>query len=246
LSEIVSLSAPLGARVPTYKSAVYEQLQTWILELELPPGTRLVETDLSERLGVSKTPIREALLLLANDWLVELVPHQGATVTWLSRKEYVQLVNLLDHLEQPYLSTIVAQIDDIELREIGAMVSDLNTSRRAKDGRAYRDHLMLIHERLFAIPESPHLTRMIQWLGRLTRRYEVAFTNQFPEPWDIELRIVKERIAAIRRRDPDGARRAIESGHAELISLFEKYSQDPALAPYLRPSDDDGRGSRSR
>jgi len=223
--------------VPTYKSAAYEQLQEWILELELPPGTRLVETDLSERLGVSKTPIREALLLLANDWLVELVPHQGATVTWLSAKEYVQLVNLLDFLEQPYLTTIVETIDQTTLRDLADLVGELTAARQTNDGRVYRDCLMEIHERIFAVPESPHLTRMISWIGRLTRRYEVAFTNRFPEPWDVELKIVHDRVAAIRKRDPERARRAIESGHAELIALFARYSQMDGLASLIRPPD---------
>ena len=71
----------------TQKLAVFDRLARMIVELELPPGTRLIEADLAARLNVSKTPIREALLLLESENLVENNPYQGATVTWLAPGE---------------------------------------------------------------------------------------------------------------------------------------------------------------
>src|SRR5262245_28925844 len=55
----------------TYKALVHERLERMVLELEFPPGTRLVEAELAERFGVSKTPIREAFLMLQAEGLVE-------------------------------------------------------------------------------------------------------------------------------------------------------------------------------
>src|SRR5580704_2312783 len=73
--------------VTTYKRAAYEALRDMIVELEIPPGARLVESDLAARLRVSKTPIREAIALLESDGLVDVAPYRGATVRWLSTLE---------------------------------------------------------------------------------------------------------------------------------------------------------------
>src|SRR6476659_1564524 len=60
-------TGPVTADLLTYKRAVYDRLREMLESFELPPGERLVEADLATRLGVSKTPIREAITLLESD-----------------------------------------------------------------------------------------------------------------------------------------------------------------------------------
>ena len=67
--------------VTTYKRAAYEAIRDMIVELEIPPGARLVESDLASRLRVSKTPIREAIALLETDSLVSIAPYRGGSRT---------------------------------------------------------------------------------------------------------------------------------------------------------------------
>src|SRR4051812_2141899 len=86
-----------GAR--TAKATVYDELRELIVELELMPGTRLVEADLAGHFGVSKTPIREAFVRLEGEGLVEMVPYQGASVSWMSQQEHRELIFLQDTLE---------------------------------------------------------------------------------------------------------------------------------------------------
>jgi DNA-binding GntR family transcriptional regulator len=69
------------ANISTYKVAVYNTLREEIKTLDLQPGERLVEELLPARFGISKTPIREALLLLESDRLIELILHAGGAVT---------------------------------------------------------------------------------------------------------------------------------------------------------------------
>lgn len=91
----------------TYKLAVYDALLEMIVSLELPPGERLVESDLAGRLGVSKTPVREALALLEADGLVESTPYRGATVCWLSMNEFDEQGYLVDALEMPAYPMVI-------------------------------------------------------------------------------------------------------------------------------------------
>src|SRR5215469_18551517 len=85
VSDTISTGAPafltVGAgALPSRTVAVLEAIRRAILAGELKPGQALVETDLADRLGVSKTPVREALKTLAGAGLVTMSPYKGATV----------------------------------------------------------------------------------------------------------------------------------------------------------------------
>jgi DNA-binding GntR family transcriptional regulator len=78
---------------------VYATLREMILNMELPPGTRLKDIDLAQRLGVSNTPLREAMRLLAADSLVETIPRRGTVVKTLSAEESGLLYEIREALE---------------------------------------------------------------------------------------------------------------------------------------------------
>ena len=78
---------------------VVEQIQQMIIEGALAPGTRLNERLLCEKLGVSRTPLREALKILAAVGLVELLPNRGAAVVQLSAKDVAETFEVISHLE---------------------------------------------------------------------------------------------------------------------------------------------------
>src|ERR1700748_3341808 len=78
---------------------VVEQMQQMIIEGALAPGTRLNERMLCEKLGVSRTPLREALKILAALGLVELLPNRGAAVVQLSAKDVSETFEVISHLE---------------------------------------------------------------------------------------------------------------------------------------------------
>src|SRR6266542_1510194 len=138
-----------GLYVPTYKQAAYEALRDMIVELELPPGTRLVEVDLANRLQVSKTPIREALGLLELDGLIEFAPYRGATVRWMSVAEME---------EQGYL------VDTIELPVLPRLVQRLKEAKRLRAGRRYRRLTAEYHRVLYTPTGYPRLVRIVERL----------------------------------------------------------------------------------
>ena len=78
---------------------VYEHLRDSIIEGELPPGTRLLERELSDRLGVSRIPIREALPQLEAEGLITTLPRRGAIVTQLTLRDIDELFNVRTSLE---------------------------------------------------------------------------------------------------------------------------------------------------
>src|SRR5246127_1463287 len=78
---------------------VVDHLRTFIVEGLLVPGTKLNERELCERLGISRTPLREALKVLAAEGLVEISPNRGATVSRMTEAEIREMFELLSGLE---------------------------------------------------------------------------------------------------------------------------------------------------
>lgn len=103
------------------REKTYESLRDAIVTGQLAPGQRLVERELCETMGVSRTSIREALRRLETECLATLIPHRGLTVAILSRKETIEIYEVRGQLEAIlyYRFTEVATYKEIaQLREI--------------------------------------------------------------------------------------------------------------------------------
>ena len=222
--------------VRTHKQAVFDRLAAMITELELLPGSRLVEADLAAALSISKTPIREALLLLEAENLVEMRAYQGAIVTWLSLNDYRDQHFLLDALEGDALPEVIEQISSRDLAAAGRLLERLRRARAANDSLLFGQLTTEMHELLFGVVLSSRLPRLLRSLvARSGRRYARVFQHQFADAWDLELDILTRRFEGIRDHDAGAAATAMRTGHAKLQALAAERVSHPAIAPYLEP-----------
>jgi DNA-binding GntR family transcriptional regulator len=222
--------------VKTYKGAIYDALAEMIAELELPPGSRLIEAELAARFQVSKTPIREVLLLLEGDGLVELEPYVGASVTWLSVDEWEEMLFIFDALEQPALKRVSDRITPSEIAAVQRLVDRLARRRAERQSLAYATTMRQLHRQLFAPTGYPRLLEMINRLLRGgARRYQRIFVHAFDDAWDTELGLIRGRFEGIARGDPEAAAAAVAGGHAELVRLARQRTDDPRVSPFLGP-----------
>lgn len=219
----------------TFKAAVYNRLAAMIRELELPPGARLIEADLAQRLGVSKTPIREALILLHRDGLVELVPHSGATVTWPSVMEYEDVQLVLDAVEQPSLSVVASQMTASQAQGLGRLLEKCRRARAEAQSQRYFETMLQMHKQMFAVARSSWLTQIVEATLLQARRYQRIFIHQFDDTWDIEQAILSDRLHFVQSGDWQAAADAVASGHRRHLELFRERADDPRVAQYLRP-----------
>jgi len=236
---ITSVIAPLGSMArKTYKATIFEALHELIQNLELPPGERLVEADLATRFGVSKTPVREALLLLEQERLVTTVPHVGATVTWLSLPDYEQKLFILDALEQPTLQLIHERITHEELESCRQIVVRMTQAFEQSNQTAYVGHVIQMHSELFAAARYPQLTELVNSTEQSWRRYAKAFVHHYPDNWQRELETVHKRFKCLYEGDIAAAAAAVQQGHAALLRFArERVAElDPDVVRYLDPS----------
>lgn len=116
---------PEGQTGVPLREQVIEALRRAILDFELQPGQRLVERELIERLGVSRTTVREALRELISDGLVTVVPQRGAVVSTPSAEEAADLYEMRAVLESLIVKRFVERADDRLLDELTASAERL-------------------------------------------------------------------------------------------------------------------------
>jgi DNA-binding GntR family transcriptional regulator len=123
----------------------YAQVRTAIVENRYPPGQRLVEQRIAEELGLSRTPVREALRMLEAEGLVVSEPHRGAMVRPLSPTEIVDLYGLRIRLESYAVEVATERATEAELGDLVAAADAFGTVRRTVDVDAV-EGVRLLHE----------------------------------------------------------------------------------------------------
>ena len=145
---------------------VTDRLREMIYERSLPPGERIDELGLSARLGTSRTPLREALKVLAHEGLVRLVPGRGAFVVELSASEAESLFPVLGLLQSRCAAEAVRRQTPEDIAALDTLLASLEN---AVTGNRLTDYYRAVdgfHERLQAMAANPWLTRSITDLGR--------------------------------------------------------------------------------
>ena len=115
------------------RDLVFEALKEAILTQKLHPGERLLESELAVELGVSRTPVREAIRRLEQENLVVMIPRKGAYVAGISLKDIHEVYEIRAALEALALELAAAYITDEELAELARQVSE--EEAMTEDGR---------------------------------------------------------------------------------------------------------------
>jgi DNA-binding GntR family transcriptional regulator len=219
----------------TYKGQVYRELYGLIQNLDLAPGERLVEQDLSDRFGVSKTPIREALLQLGKDRLVDMVPHTGVTVSWLSLPDYEQQLFILDALELPALELVRRHATPDEFASWDGDIDEIKSALGKGELKTYRSAIAALHAKMFAVAGYPRLTEMISATQQALYRYGVLLVDPSQEAQARELEIVVERFELLRGGNALGAAGLVREHHQAQLdgarAMVER--RDPTIMPFL-------------
>lgn len=145
---------------------VTDRLREMIYERSLPPGERIDELGLSARLGTSRTPLREALKVLAHEGLVRLVPGRGAFVIELSAGEAESLFPVLGLLQSRCAAEAVRRQTPEDIAALDTLLASLESAVTGNRLTDYYRAVDSFHERLQAMAANPWLTRSITDLGR--------------------------------------------------------------------------------
>lgn len=161
---------------------ITNRLRQMILEGQLDPGEKINEKRLTEQFGVSRTPLREALKVLASEGLLSLIPHRGAVITRQSEAELDEVFRVLAALEGLAGELAAEQAEDRTLQEIVHLTNDLRRSFEQADRPTYFRINQAIHNAILAATGNDTLMRSHELLAfRVQRaRYQANLT---PDRW---------------------------------------------------------------
>ncbi|MFQ5773002.1 MAG: GntR family transcriptional regulator [Kiloniellaceae bacterium] len=180
--------------------ALVERLRDMIIEGELAPGTRIPERTLCDRFGVSRTPLREALKVLASEGLLELSPNRGATVARLTIEDLDEMFPVMGALEALAGELACARITDGEIAEIRALHYQMVLHYTRRELPQYFRLNQRIHGLIMDAAHNPTLTRMYRGLsGRIRRARYVA--NMSKARWDRAVEEHEAILDALAHRD---------------------------------------------
>lgn len=154
-------------------------LRLRITEGEIKPGERLNELVLAAELRVSRSPIREALALLAGEGLVRIAPYRGAFVTELSKERLADLLDFRIALEQFAIRRIIDRAEARDFDRLEALVSTLRKRTRAKDFSGAVEADLELHEEIIALAASPLLSQTFKELLGEFRLYIAATSRHY-------------------------------------------------------------------
>lgn len=146
------------------------RLQNLIINSELNPGTKVPEKQLCEQFGVSRTPLREALKVLASDGLVWLEPNRGAWVTQVTQEEVDEVFPVLGALEALSGELACKHITDSEIEEVQALHAQMIQSYEHRDLDAYFSLNQKIHRAILTAARNATLTTSSQALSLRMQR----------------------------------------------------------------------------
>lgn len=192
---------------PSLHEEVVSRVRDMIVENQLPAGQRIPELDVAARLGISRTPLREALKVLASEGLVELLPLRGAVVKVFTPKDAQDMLALIGLLEE-YAGGLAVAASDAEIAGIVALHQRM---REHYDRRERPEYFRLnqdIHNAIVAAAHNPTLTMLHSILRARMRRIRYIGNEGRPN-WDDAMREHEAMIIALEQRDGEALSRAM-------------------------------------
>ncbi|AJP56935.1 GntR family transcriptional regulator [Pandoraea vervacti] len=180
--------------------AVMDRLRKMITEGVLPPGAHLNERALCEQLGVSRTPLREALKMLAVERLIDLLPNRGARVVTLSASDIADAFELLSGLEALAGELACQRITQAEVDEIQELHCAMDACYANGDLSGYFDCNQRIHDRINAAARNAALTQMYQSVNHRLQALRFR-SNLHAGKWERAVDEHVEMLRALHRRD---------------------------------------------
>jgi DNA-binding GntR family transcriptional regulator len=217
---MVRSSIPLSPLAENFvlKDKVYKALKAAIAEMDIysdaePP--RLDERSLAGKLGVSRTPVREALSRLEQEGLVQTIPRRGAFVVRKSKSEILEMIHVWAALESMAARLVTRNATDAELRELHAFLDTYNDSAEARAHiDEYSETNIKFHQNIIKLSKSDLLISLTE--------------NLFIHMKSIRARTIKERDRA--SQSIIDHTRIIEALENRQTELAERLARDHALA----------------
>lgn len=192
----------LGAIHQNLDQKVYETLKSMIIERKLTPGMKILQDKLAQELGVSRTPLVNALKMLEHEKLVAAVPRRGFFVRVFSKEEMVHIFELREVLEGLAARKAANCISDAQIKKLKGFFKDVNISDDPDDLKKYAEEDRGFHNFLIEIGGQELLSSFLQTYNIVIFSYQFDQQEGLVRPPKETIDEHRAIIEAISNRDP--------------------------------------------
>ncbi len=160
------------------RDIVFDYMKNAIITGELKPGERLMEVQLAEKLGVSRTPVREAIRKLELEGLVVMVPRKGAYVSDLDAKDLLNVLEVRSSLEGLAASLAAERITDEEIERLKGILEEFQKNIELGDNEALIRLDKEFHDLIFAASRNDKLIQIVNNIQEHVHRFRVRYINE--------------------------------------------------------------------
>jgi DNA-binding GntR family transcriptional regulator len=225
-------AGPLGSRTDNARSLrdlAYEALKTAIADTNIYDPCqelRLDERELGMALGISRTPVHEALALLEREGFVHTLPRRGIYITRKSKREIIELIQVWAALESMAARLATLHASDVEIAMLRHLFDDFQDAAPAEHLREYSDANIEFHSAIIALGGSQtivHASRNLLSHVRAIRQLTIAQNDRAARSIVDHLEIVE----ALERRDTEGAENLARQHTLNLAAHVESHCHFP-------------------
>lgn len=198
------------------RDVVFDSLREAILDGKLKPGQRLMEVQLADQLGVSRTPVREAIRKLELEGIVVMLPRKGAYVANMSLKDIMEVLEIRSSLEGLAAFLAAERINDEDLANLKRIAKELEQTELNIEDLLKKD--VEFHECIFKATNNKRLHQLINSLWEQVYRFRLSYLSDY----DALQSIVEEHkmiVEAIEKGDSELARKCATE-HIEKAEQF--------------------------
>jgi len=216
--------SPLNTNV-SFRDQAYAALKQAIMQADIyshPQEIRLDERQLSESLGVSRTPIREAMTVLEQEGFLRTVPRRGVFIVRKTKKQIVEMIEMWAALESMAARLATVNASDEDIAELRTMFDDFRNSTPAEHIDEYADANIAFHQAIIRLSGSHLMGKTIEDLFvhmRAIRRMTISQKDRASRSIKDHMSIIE----ALEKRDTELAERLVRQHSLDLAAHVEKY-----------------------
>lgn len=194
-----TLELNMDAYLPL-RDVVFHTLREAILKGELKPGERLMELQLASKLGVSRTPIREAIRMLEQEGLAVTIPRKGAEVAKMTEKDMEDVLQIREVLDELAVSLACDNISEEEMQELERNMIRFENSIKSGDLKSLAQTDVEFHDVIYRATGNTKLITMLNNLREQIYRYRVEYLKD-EKAYPVLMKEHRAIVAALKRRD---------------------------------------------
>lgn len=165
------------------RDVVFNTLREAILRGDLVAGERLMELQLASKLGVSRTPIREAIRMLEQEGLAITIPRKGAIVAGMTEKDMQDVLEIREALEELSVQVACDKITDDEIKQLHKNMKKFEAALQSGDLKRMAQADVEFHDVIYQATDNPKLISMLNNLREQMYRYRVEYLKK-PENYE--------------------------------------------------------------